>query len=86
MKVTSSFALVTICATAASAFGLNGGAASLSRATLGNVGIANKPMVQPVDVQGQRLSSVVSTAKGLNRIIDVRGFSYVYTAALLGAI
>jgi hypothetical protein len=61
MKVTSSLALVTIFAAAASAFGLNSGATSAVKSVTRNVGFGNQPMVHPVDVQGNRLNTVVST-------------------------
>ena len=59
MKVASSLPLLTIFASAASAFGLNGGVTSMAQTTRKNV-IPKAPMVQPVDIQGNRLSSVVS--------------------------
>ena len=58
MKVALILPLVTIFATAASAFGLNGGATSMTKTH--KALISKSPMVQPVDVQGNRLSSVVS--------------------------
>ena len=64
MKVTSSLALVTIFAAAASAFGLNSGATSAAKSVTRNVGFGSKSMVHPVDVQGKRLNTVVSTCDG----------------------
>ena len=64
MKVASSLPLLTIFASAASAFGLNGGVTtSLASQTTRSSSIPKAPptsMVQPVDIQGNRLSSVVS--------------------------
>lgn len=57
MKI-SSLALVTVFATAASAFGLNGGAVS---AVQKKVGFAKSPLVQPVDIHGNNLDSSVSS-------------------------
>jgi hypothetical protein len=62
MKVTSSLALVTIFAAAASAFGLNNGATSAVKSVTRNAGFGSKSMVQPVDVQGKRLNTVVSAS------------------------
>jgi hypothetical protein len=60
MKITP-LALLTIFAATSSAFGLNGRAQSIAKSTKG-LGLVNKsPLVQPVDVQGNRVSSVVST-------------------------
>ena len=59
MKLTSFLVLATFCAT--SAFGLNGASTLVNRAT-GPKGLANKnkPMVQAMDVTGNRLNTVVS--------------------------
>jgi hypothetical protein len=60
MKITP-LALLTIFAATSSAFGLNGRAQSITKSNKG-LGLVNKsPLVQPVDVQGNRVSSVVST-------------------------
>lgn len=64
MKATSSLLLfITFCATAASAFGLHGASVSKAIKHAGVQGLNsnnNKPMVQAIDVQGQRLPSLVS--------------------------
>lgn len=64
MKI-APLALLTVFAASSSAFGLNGGAKSLARATKStSAGVAFKSqpaaLVQPVDIHGNRLSSVVS--------------------------
>ena len=60
MKITA-LALLTIFATSSSAFGLNGGAKTLAQSATRSVGAFKKSaLVQPVDVQGNRLSNVVS--------------------------
>jgi hypothetical protein len=58
MKVAkTTIVLATFCCTAA--FGLNGGATKSGMAKkIGFAAASRKPMVQPVDVQGQRLSMV----------------------------
>jgi hypothetical protein len=64
MKI-APLALLTIFAASSSAFGLNGGAQSVARATK-SVAAATfkKPaLVQPVDVHGNRLSTSVSSTK-----------------------
>jgi len=58
MKVTSFLVLATFCNTAASAFGLNG-AAGIAKAVAPK-SYAKKPMVQAVDIQGNRANSWVS--------------------------
>ena len=62
MKVASPLALITIFCSAASAFGLNGRAQSVAKSTKTLAGFAKQssPLVQPIDVQGNRLNSVVS--------------------------
>jgi hypothetical protein len=57
MKITP-LAFLTIFAASSSAFGLNGGAKSVARSTLSGVSF-KKPsaLVQPVDIQGNRLST-----------------------------
>ena len=60
MKVASTLALVTIFATAASAFGLNGGKSSIIKKSVDSIGFAKKPIVQAVDIQSRPLKSVVS--------------------------
>lgn len=59
MKVTP-LALLTVFAATSSAFGLNGAAQSITKSTRA-VGFA-KPstLVQPVDIQGNRLNTLVS--------------------------
>ena len=59
MKVTSFLVIATFCATAASAFGLNGGASIINRVA-GPKSFANKPMVQAMDVNGNRMNTLVS--------------------------
>lgn len=54
MKVTSFLAIATFCAASASAFGLHG-ASSLAKAASRSRGLAQKPMVQAVDIQGNRM-------------------------------
>jgi solute carrier family 35 protein E1 len=73
MKVTSSLALVTIFAAAASAFGLNAGASSAVKSVTKNAGFGNMPMVHPVDVQGKRLNTVALNEGSGNDAISVRG-------------
>ena len=56
MKVASTLVLVTFCATAVSAFGLNHGVRSgIQTAKKGGF-----PLVKPIDLQGNRLNTVVS--------------------------
>jgi hypothetical protein len=59
MKVTP-LAFLTIFAASSSAFGLNGGAKSVARATRSAVSFKKPALVQPVDIQGNRLSTSVS--------------------------
>ncbi len=57
MKITA-LTLLTIFTASSSAFGLNGGAKTLTRST--RAGAFKKPaLVQPVDIQGNRISSSV---------------------------
>jgi hypothetical protein len=57
MKVAkTTIVLATFCCTAA--FGLNGATKSGMAKKIGFAASSRKPMVQPVDVQGQRLSMV----------------------------
>lgn len=56
MKVASTLVLVTFCATAVSAFGLNHGV----RSGIQTAKKAGFPLVKPIDLQGNRLNSVVS--------------------------
>lgn len=59
MKITA-LTLLTIFAATTSAFGLNGGAKTLARSTRA-VGFSKPALVQPVDIQGNRIgASVVS--------------------------
>ena len=60
MKVTSFLVLATFCATAASAFGLNGAANFVAKSVAPKGGFAKKPMVQAVDIHGNRANSWVS--------------------------
>lgn len=55
MKVTATLTLASLCC--ASAFGLHGVATSTAK-KVGYVG-SNKPMVQAIDVTGQRLSNTM---------------------------
>ena len=61
MKFTT-LAILSIAAASSSAFGLNGGAKNLVRTATRSVGAFQKPttLVQPIDIQGNRLPSVVS--------------------------
>lgn len=68
MKVSLFLVIATFCATAASAFGLNG-ASSIAKAVSPKSFAAKKPMVQAVDVQGNRLNSLVSDALLFTTII-----------------
>jgi hypothetical protein len=64
MKISTSLAILSVVAASSSAFGLNGGAKNLVRSSTRAVGAfqKNPAMVQPVDIQGNRISSsVVST-------------------------
>ena len=66
MKISTSLAILSVVAASSSAFGLHGaGAKNLVRSSTRAVGGAfqkNPAMVQPVDIQGNRISSsVVST-------------------------
>jgi hypothetical protein len=61
MKITP-LALLTIFAATSSAFGLNGAAQTALKSTK-HVGFAQKSaLVQPVDIHGNRMNSLVSTA------------------------
>ena len=57
MKITA-LALLTIFAASSSAFGLNGGAKTLAQSTR-SVAFKKSALVQPVDIQGNRISSTV---------------------------
>jgi len=57
MKITA-LAILTIFAASSSAFGLNGGAKTLARSTRAVNGFQKPAMVQPVDLHGNRVSSV----------------------------
>jgi hypothetical protein len=62
MKVaTTTIVLATFCCTAA--FGLNGATKSGIAKQIGFAPAGRKPMVQPIDVQGQRISMVRATLK-----------------------
>ena len=71
MKISTSLAVLSVVAASSSAFGLNGGAKNLARTTTRAVGAfqKNPAMVQPVDIQGNRISSVVSTCTVLYKSI-----------------
>lgn len=72
MKVTSFLVIATFCATAASAFGLNGAASSIvSRTAVGPKGFNNKPMVQALDVNGNRMNSM--SLKDASEALETRG-------------
>ena len=61
MKLYSPLALLTIFCSAASAFGLNGRAQSVVKTNKNIAGLAKQsPLVQPVDINGNRLNTVVS--------------------------
>ena len=60
MKI-SALAVLTIFAASSSAFGLNRGAKTLARSARAVTGFQKPALVQPVDIQGNRIaSSVVS--------------------------
>ena len=67
MKLTSFLVLATFCAT--SAFGLNGASTLVNRAT-GPKGLVNKNkhMVQAMDVNGNRLNTMVSQSNKCMKI------------------
>ena len=70
MKISTSLAILSVVAASSSAFGLHGaGAKNLVRSSTRAVGGAfqkNPAMVQPVDIQGNRISSsVVSTLQSI---------------------
>jgi hypothetical protein len=60
MKISTSLAILSVVAASSSAFGLNGGAKNLVRSSTRAVGGAfqknNANMVQPVDIQGNRIT------------------------------
>jgi hypothetical protein len=58
MKVASTLVFVTFCASAVSAFGLNNGVKSV----VNSVKKTGFPMVKPIDIQGNRLNTVVSAS------------------------
>lgn len=60
MKI-APLALLTVFAASSSAFGLNGGAKSIVKTATRQVSFHKTALVQPVDVQGNRLSTVVSS-------------------------
>lgn len=71
MKI-SALAVLTIFAASSSAFGLNGGAKTLARSARAVTGFQKPALVQPVDIQGNRITSSVA----LNDVSDamaVRG-------------
>ena len=58
----SPLALLTIFAASSSAFGLNGSAKSVARATQSVTSFSKPALVQPVDIHGNRLATSVSSA------------------------
>mmetsp|Transcript_15727 Transcript_15727/g.28615 ORF Transcript_15727/g.28615 Transcript_15727/m.28615 type:complete len:400 (-) Transcript_15727:157-1356(-) len=66
MKVTPTLIAVTLCASAVSAFGLQGHAANVAKkvsgGSAGPFATGNKAMVQPIDLSGNRMSSSGSIA------------------------
>ena len=64
MKVASSTAFVVAMLSCASAFGLNGADRSTATSVMRSVGLArhSKPMVQAIDIQGNRLSAPTASA------------------------
>ena len=65
MKITP-LALLTVFAATSSAFGLNGAAQSVLKSTQPRAaGFGKSPLVQPVDVNGNRLNTVLSTANDI---------------------
>jgi solute carrier family 35 protein E1 len=70
MKITA-LALLTIFAASSSAFGLNGGAKTLARSTRSVAGFQKPAMVQPVDIHGNRISSVA--LNDASDVLAVRG-------------
>lgn len=73
MKFTT-LAILSIAAASSSAFGLNGGAKNLVRTATRSVGAFQKPttLVQPIDIQGNRLPSVTSL-NDASEALAVRG-------------
>jgi len=70
MKITA-LALLTIFAASSSAFGLNGGAKAVTRRT---VGAFKKPaLVQPVDINGNRITSTVTLSEATSDALEVSG-------------
>jgi len=74
MKVTP-LALITVFAATSSAFGLNGHSQSITKANKPLAFAKKSPLVQPVDIQGQRISSVAlnDAAEGAVDPVEVRG-------------
>jgi hypothetical protein len=68
MKI-APLALLTVFAASSSAFGLNGGAKSVVRSATRSVSFNKLALVQPVDVQGNRLSTVVSLSYNKHRLV-----------------
>jgi len=74
MKITS-LAILSVVAASSSAFGLNGGAKNvLARTSTRSVGAFQKTtLVQPVDIQGNRISSSTVSLNDVSDAIAVRG-------------
>mmetsp|Transcript_20674 Transcript_20674/g.51331 ORF Transcript_20674/g.51331 Transcript_20674/m.51331 type:complete len:390 (-) Transcript_20674:239-1408(-) len=70
MKITA-LTLLTIFAATTSAFGLNGGAKTLARSSR-SVGFNKPALVQPVDIQGNRISSSVALGDASD-VMAIRG-------------
>ena len=61
MKLTSVLVIATLSVSATSAFGLNGASSIVQRAAAApKAGFAKKPMVQAVDINGNRMDTMVS--------------------------
>lgn len=77
MKLTSTFVAVTICAGAASAFGLNAAPKSVLQNVRQNAAFVNKnnakPMVQPIGLDGKRISSVALSESAASDAVKVKG-------------
>jgi len=73
MKLTSFLVLATFCATAASAFGLQGAKSATNRLTSNKAGFVGKPMVQPIDVNGDRVSPVALKEASTSDAMETRG-------------
>ncbi|KAG7354621.1 triose-phosphate transporter family protein [Nitzschia inconspicua] len=87
MKVTP-LALLTIFAASSSAFGLNGGAKSVARATRSAVSFQKPALVQAVDVHGNRLgsSALGDASADASDALSVRGGAAASAPAKSGGI